>query len=105
SAGVNSNPTPILREISPTAITAANNTAVVTLHGINFTSASVVKIGPVPVSTVFMSCDTLTATIPSSAFSSAGNFEVTVTNPGPGGGVSASRTLTVNSLSRNQPPT
>lgn len=91
------NPVPSISSISPTSKTAGSSSFTMTVNGSNFISDSVVRFEGSDRSTTFVSSSQLTATIPSSDLETAGEFDITVFNPTPGGGESAGKTFTVTS--------
>jgi hypothetical protein len=84
------NPIPVLSGLSPGNGTAGGAAFTLTVTGSNFTSGSVVQWNGNNRSTTFVSSTQLQATILSSDITSAGTAQVTVFNPGPGGGLSNS---------------
>ena len=59
-----------------------------TVQGAGFVAGSTVNWGGSPLSTTFVSSDNLTAAVPASSIASTGTAIITVSNPGPGGGLS-----------------
>ncbi len=90
------NPLPATTSISPTTETVGDADFTLTVNGTNFVSASVVRLDGADRTTTFVSSTQLTATIPSSDITTAGDKSITVFNPTPGGGTSNAQTLTVN---------
>ncbi|MBI3572381.1 hypothetical protein HY091_02515 [Candidatus Kaiserbacteria bacterium] len=90
------NPVPTTTSISPTSKTAGSSGFTLTVNGTNFNSSSVVNFAGSPRATTYVSATQLTASISSSDIATADTFNVTVTNPSPGGGTSGSQTFTVN---------
>ncbi|HWZ45216.1 MAG TPA: IPT/TIG domain-containing protein [Candidatus Saccharimonadales bacterium] len=89
------NPQPTISGLSPSSVTAGSGAFTLTLNGANFIPGSVVQVNGSSRTTTFASTTRLTAAIPASDVTSAGNLSVSVVNPGPGGGVWAF-TLSVN---------
>lgn len=89
------NPTPTLASITPTNATAGASQLTLTANGQNFTNGAVVRWNGSDLATAFVNAQQLTATIPANLLSSAGNANVTVFNPSPGGGVSNAVTFTI----------
>ena len=89
------NPLPTLTTISPNSALLNSSATTITLTGTNFLASSTADFNGVGISTTFVSATTLTAIIPASDLSTAGNFPITVVTPVPGGGTSASQTFTV----------
>src|SRR5207244_8594944 len=85
------NPLPAITAISPSSVMSGSPTDVsLTVNGTNFVAGSVVRFDGSDLQTVFVSGTTLNAVIPATRLSSAGAFQVSVFNPLPGGGSSAS---------------
>jgi kumamolisin len=82
------NPAPTLTSISPTSAPAGSAAVTLTVNGTNFVQGSTVQFAGADLATTYVSATKLTATIPSTDLSAAGEGAITVTNPGPGGGVS-----------------
>jgi hypothetical protein len=89
-------PVPTLTSIQPSSATAGGAGFTLTANGTNFVQGSTVNWGSSALVTTFVSSTKLTAAVPASDIASAGNFNVTVVNPGPGGGPSSPQTFTVN---------
>ncbi|MCK6551339.1 IPT/TIG domain-containing protein, partial [Myxococcota bacterium] len=79
---------------SPVMAIAGDDPATITIQGTGFNAGTSVTFGGAPLTATFVSSTQLTAQLSASALASAGTFDVTVTNPAPGGG-SASQTFTV----------
>ena len=96
SASLTPNPVPVLTSVSPASVPVGSPATTVALAGSNFVAGSTVSInGSTSLSTTFLSATSLTAVIPASALLNAGNLALSVTNPLPGGGSSASVNFTV----------
>jgi len=89
------NPVPAITTISPTSATAGGAAFTLTVNGTGFVSTSAVNFGASAPVTTFVSPTQLTAAIPATAIAAAGNVNVTVFSPGPGGGTSNIVTFTV----------
>ena len=89
-------PVPAITSIAPTSATAGGAAFTLTVNGTGFVSTSVVDFGANARATTRVSSTQLTATISASDIATAGNFNVTVTNPTPGGGTSNAVSFTVN---------
>ena len=89
------NVNPTVNSISPSSITAGSGAFTLTVNGNNFNSGSSVSFNGSARSTTFISSTQLTAFIPASDISNSGSFNVTVTNPGPGGGTSNAQVFSV----------
>lgn len=86
-------PPPTLTSISPSGGPVGTTTNI-TLFGTGFNASSTVALNGVNISSKFVSSTDLTATIPASLVEFAGNVNITVTTPAPGGGTSAAQVYT-----------
>jgi uncharacterized repeat protein (TIGR01451 family) len=91
---VTANPAPTLSNISPSSASIGGAGFTLTLSGSNFVPASVVQWNGSARPTTFVSSSELTATIYAADIQSLGNYNVTVSNPSPGGGVSPASLFT-----------
>jgi len=91
-----SNPVPTTTSISPTSATYGDAQLTLTVNGTNFIVSSVVNFAGSARTTTYVSSTQLTATIPASDLLTVGTYNITVTNPAPGGGTSNAQTFTVN---------
>ncbi len=82
------NPVPSLLSINPTSIIAGSPDFTLTLTGNNFVKTSAIIFNNQQYLTRYISSTRLETTIPSDAIKTPGSYTVTVTNPGPGGGIS-----------------
>ena len=82
------NPKPTVTSISPASATAGGPAFTLTVNGSGFVTTSVVNWNGAPRTTTFSSSTTLTAAISAADIATGGTINVTVTNPGPGGGTS-----------------
>jgi C1A family cysteine protease/alpha-D-ribose 1-methylphosphonate 5-triphosphate synthase subunit PhnH len=89
------NPVPTLSTISPSSKTAGDPGFTLTVTGTNFIAGSKVRWNGNDRTTTYVSATQLTASIPSTDIQTAGSVPVTVFNPAPGGGTSASKTFTI----------
>lgn len=89
------NATPVLSSVSPATILIGSGNTSITISGSLFQSTSVVKLGAAVISSVFVSANSMTATIPSGNLASIATLSITVTNPPPGGGASGAQTIAV----------
>lgn len=88
--------TPTITSISPATKYAGDANFILTVNGTNFVSGAVVNFSGSPRTTTYVSATQLTATILASDIATAGNYNITVTNPAPGDITSNSQILTVN---------
>ena len=93
------NPAPTATSLSPTSATAGGAAFTLTVNGIGFVSASVVKFNGAAKSTTFVTATQLSAAITAADIATAGTATVTVTNPAPGGGPSGNLSFTINAAS------
>ena len=90
------NPVPVLTLLSPNSVTAGTSTATFTLTGSNFLNTSVVKWNGQPLTTFYVSPTALRFKLGTTEMALPGVFNVSVSNPPPGGGDSTSLPFTVN---------
>lgn len=81
-------PAPVLGSISPLIKMAGDPQFTLTLNGSNFYSSSTAQFAGTPLSTTYINPNQLTAVVPANNIIFAGTFNITVSNPTPGGGVS-----------------
>ncbi len=89
------NPIPVLSTISPTSAVAGDPAFTLSVRGANFLPGSKIRWNGQERSTTYINSSRLTANIPASDLASAGQAEVTVFNPEPGGGVSTASSFTI----------
>jgi hypothetical protein len=90
------NPMPVITSLSSISAIAGDPDFTLTVNGANFIVGSTVQWNGAARPTAFINETKLTATITAADVASAGNFPVTVVNPLPGGGTSASVMFSVN---------
>lgn len=90
------NPVPRLDSITPTGQTAGATAVNLTVTGTGFTLSSSVLINGAPLITTPTNSTTLNAQMPASLFSQGQIYQLTVSNPAPGGGISNILTFPVN---------
>jgi uncharacterized protein (TIGR03437 family) len=88
-------PLPSLTSISPTSATAGDPGFTLTVAGAGFVPTSVVQWNRSPRPTTFISDSQLQAAISNADIAFGGSVPVTVSNPAPGGGISASVTFSI----------
>jgi uncharacterized repeat protein (TIGR03803 family) len=88
-------PAPTITSISPTSAIAGGVGFTLTVNGTNFVSGSTANFNGNALTTTFVSATQLAATVQASNIATAGTFNVTVTNPAPGGGTSNAVSFTV----------
>ena len=89
------NPVPTIASLAPSTAVAGSSALPLTVNGTGFVSNSVVNFNGIALTTAYVSATQLTATVPAANLATAGNFNVTVTSPAPGGGTSAAAAFTV----------
>jgi hypothetical protein len=89
------NALPTISLLNPASVAAGSSDRTVTITGTGFVPTSTAKSNGVLVMTSYVSATTLTAVVPSSHMLNPGSVAITVTNPAPGGGISAAKGLTV----------
>lgn len=90
------NNSPTLLSLNPITKTAGENAFTLTLTGTDFVQSSVARWNGNDLVTTYQDSTHLTASIPASLIVSAGTADISVLNPAPGGGASASITFTIN---------
>jgi len=86
--GLFKNPIPCLTSLSPSTTTAGGAGFTLALSGADFVSGSIVRWDGVNKVTTFVDSTELQAAIPAADIAAAGERQITVVNPAPGGGVS-----------------
>ena len=89
------NPAPAIGSLAPLSVVAGSGGFTLTVNGTGFVSTSAVNFNGSGRATTFVSSTQLTATILASDVANAGNFNITVVNPAPGGGTSSPFAFTV----------
>jgi hypothetical protein len=89
------NPVPTINGLMPPSTTAQGPGFALTIIGSGFISGSTAQWNGSPRQTMFQNSTTLRAAIPASDIATAGTAQVTVFNPGPGGGTSLSSAFTI----------
>jgi hypothetical protein len=89
-------PTPTLTSISTTSVLVGSAGFTLTATGTNFSQFSTIQWAGWTLKTDYVSATSLKATLPADLFATAGPRAVTVLNPAPGGGTSATITFNVN---------
>jgi hypothetical protein len=89
------NPLPVLAAIDPSSAPAGSPGFTLVATGSSFIASSVVHWNGAPRPTTFISATELRADIPAGDLVTAGTALVSVSTPGPGGGLSAERPFTI----------
>jgi hypothetical protein len=97
------NPAPLLTGINPVKADAGGAGFTLTASGSSFLNNSVVRWNGTALPTTYVNATSLTAQVPADKIAAAGTASVTVYTPGPGGGVSAPKSFTINSAVVNNP--
>ena len=100
-----SNPVPTITGLSPNSVIAGAAAQTLTVNGTNFIASSVVNFNNTARTTTYVSATQLTIQLTAGDQSTPGSYDVTVTNPTPGGGTSAVSTFTVSPVPNNPVPT
>ncbi len=95
------NPPPSIFSISPAIATAGGAGLTLTVNGLDFLGASIVRWNGSDRSTSLVSGSQLQAAIAASDIAAVGTAQVTVFNPGPGGGTSNAVSLTITALAQD----
>lgn len=89
------NPIPAADSVAPDVVSAGSSDTEITISGALFFPESVVRLDNVDLATVYDSPTQLRATVPSARLEIGRTAQVTVFNPTPGGGVSATVSLAI----------
>ena len=96
AAWAQSNPVPLINQpVVPTIAALGGPTFTLTVNGTGFVSSSAVQWNGAPLTTQFVSSSQLAASVPASNIAAVSTAAVTVSSPGPGGGVSNSEFLCI----------
>lgn len=90
------NPVPGATALFPSSVVAGGSSFVLAVHGSNFVTESIIRVGGSDRPTTFVSSSELSTQISAADVSVAGTIPVAVFSPGPGGGLSAPISLLVN---------
>lgn len=90
------NPIPRINAINPTTVMAGGPGFTLVVTGTSFVNGSIVRVNSQDRPTDFVSDTTLAVQIPASDIASASALNISVFNPGPGGGMSGPLVLNVN---------
>lgn len=91
------NPKPSIMNLAPSSASAGADPLTLTVNGSGFIASSTVSFNGVAHTPSFVNGGQLTIQLTSQDLSTAGSFAVVVSNPPPGGGMSAPAAFTVNS--------
>jgi hypothetical protein len=91
------NPAPTLSSLSPASVLVGSGTFALTVNGSGFLASSTVHWNGAALPTTYVSATQLSAQVPASDVASIGSANITVVNPGPGGGTSSGLSFSINS--------
>jgi|SRR5579863_5150173 len=97
-ASVTTNPQPVIASLSPATAGVGSVPEILTIAGSGFITSSSVTFNGVLHSASLINSNQITIGLTASDLSTAGNFQVAVTNAPPGGGTSNSSTFAVSSV-------
>jgi len=89
------NPLPTMSSLSPASVAPGSAAFTLMVNGTNFVPASVVNWNVTALPTTYVSSSQLTASVSASDITAAGTVNVTVNNPAPGGGDSATTSFVI----------
>ncbi len=105
------NPTPTVTSLAPSQVTLGAAATPVTLNGSGYINGSTVTLDNAPIAATYVSSTQLQVTVPAATTGTLGTHTFIVSNPIPGGGVSAGASLsvvypppTISSLTPNSAP-
>ena len=84
------NPLPAVTEINPSSVIAGSTDTAISITGTGFISGSTAQWNGATLATTYSSATKLSATLPANDIATASVAKLTVVNPAPGGGTSAS---------------
>jgi DNA-binding beta-propeller fold protein YncE len=91
----NPNPTTLMGSLTPSSAVAGGAAFTLTITGTNFISSSTLQWNGSPRPTTFVSSTELQAAITAADISTPGTAQVSVSTPGPGGGMTGALTFTI----------
>ena len=89
------NGVPTIVALNPASVPAGSPDRTITINGNGFVPTSTASSNGVLVMSTYVNANTLTALVPSGQLVNPGVVAITVTNPAPGGGISAAKNLSV----------
>jgi hypothetical protein len=89
------NALPVIGSLAPASVTAGSADRVIALTGAGFVPTSTATSNGVLVATAYVGPTTLNVTVPANHMLNPGSIVIAVTNPAPGGGISAPKSLVV----------
>lgn len=98
------NPIPALTSLSPASSAAGGTSFKLTVNGESFVPGAVISVGANAHATTFVNNTQLSTTIAASEIAGAGQLDVTVANPAPGGGTSNAVKFTITAPNENPVP-
>ncbi|HZS03747.1 MAG TPA: hypothetical protein VFD58_02650 [Blastocatellia bacterium] len=97
------NPVPTLTSLSPASAPTGGSSFTLTVTGLGFVNGAIIKWNNASLRTTFVSSTHLTAVVPNSNLTSAGQASVAVFNPQPDGGTSNALPFTISSSTNPVP--
>lgn len=97
------NPVPVLTSINPGNVTEGSSAFSLTVNGSDFAPGAIVRVNGSDRLTTYISATELSAAITAADVATAGTADITVFNPAPGGGTSATQTLTIDAVVSGNP--
>ncbi len=95
---------PAITAISPATVAAASPNFTLSVTGSNFAPGATISLNGIGVPTTYGSATQVSATVTTSLIAVEGTYNVAVTNPSPGGGISNTLPLTVTAATDNPVP-
>lgn len=95
------NVVPQVSSLAPSSVVAGASGVSLTVTGLGFVPASVIRAAQAPLTTTYVSATQLTTNLPSSLLANAGVLDITVWSPAPGGGSSPFMAFTISNPSVN----
>lgn len=89
------NPAPVATALSPASVLVGSPAVTLTVSGNGFNASSSILLNGFAATTTFVSATNVQITLPASDFANPGAFNISVSNPAPGGGISSMLTLNV----------
>ena len=99
------NPVPSLATVSPASASAGGTGQALTLRGTGFVPSSLGRVNGLGKTTTYVGETELQVALSAQDLAAGGEFEVTVDNPAPSGGVSAGLTFVVSDITMSAAPT
>jgi hypothetical protein len=104
AASANPNPVPALQNLNPSTVVVANTSQTIMISGTGFIPSSTMTYNGIPHTVTYVNASTLTFQTTYADVANAGSYPVVIANPGPGGGPSGSKYLSVTASPTNTTP-